>query len=83
MQMNLIICIGLYAYEINNMHIYLIICICIFLFAYVLLCAYAVYAMSQPYSSFIAECLGKRPALYLQDKPCKPLLSILPPQRQE
>ena len=34
-------------------------------------------------TSFIAECLGKRPALYLQDKPCKPLLSILPPQRQE
>ena len=34
-------------------------------------------------TSFIAECLGKRPALYLQDKPCKPLLSILPPQRQD
>ena len=34
-------------------------------------------------TSFIAECLGKRPALYLQDKPCKPLLSILSPQRQE
>ena len=34
-------------------------------------------------TSFIAKCLGKRPALYLQDKPCKPLLSILPPQRQE
>ena len=33
-------------------------------------------------TSFIAECLGKRPALYLQDKPCKPLLSILPPQWQ-
>ena len=32
---------------------------------------------------FIAECLGKRLALYLQDKPCKPLLSILPPQLQE
>ena len=24
-------------------------------------------------TSFIAECLGKRPALYLQDKPCKPI----------
>ena len=34
-------------------------------------------------TSFIAECLGKRPALYSQDKPCKPLLSILPPQQQE
>ena len=34
-------------------------------------------------TSFIAECLGKRPALYLQDKSCKPLLSILLPQRQE
>ena len=30
-------------------------------------------------TSFIAECLRKRPALYLQDKLCKPL----PPQRQE
>ena len=34
-------------------------------------------------TTFIAECLGKLAALYLQDKPCKPLLSILPPQRQE
>ena len=34
-------------------------------------------------STFIAECLGKRPALYLLDKPCKTLLSILTPQRQE
>ena len=34
MHMNLIICIGLYAYAIHNMHIYLIICICMFLFAY-------------------------------------------------
>ena len=34
-------------------------------------------------TSFIAECFGKRPALYLQDKTCKLLLSILPPQRQE
>ena len=27
------------------------------------------------------ECLGMQPAIYLQDKPCKPLLSIRPPQR--
>ena len=37
MRMNLIICIGLYAYAVHNMHIHLIICICIFLFAYVFL----------------------------------------------
>ena len=61
MHMNLIICIGLYAYALHNMHIHLIICICIFLIAYsfdnlrmyLLICirvfefAYALYAMSQ------------------------------------
>ena len=60
MRMNLIICIGLYAYALHYMHIHLIICICIFLFAYALfnlhmhfwisicicLFAYALYAMS-------------------------------------
>ena len=34
-------------------------------------------------TSFIAECLGNRPALNLQDKPCKPLLSVCSPQHQE
>ena len=62
MHTSIIICIGLYAYALHNMHIHLIICIifylhirfwisiciCIFVFAYALLCAYALYAMSQP-----------------------------------
>ena len=34
-------------------------------------------------TSFIAKCLGKRPTLHLQYKPCKPLLPIRPPLRQE
>ena len=37
MHMNLIICSGLHAYALHNMHIHLIICIYIFLFAYAFL----------------------------------------------